>query len=83
MKTLNADGVEVEAWVETIKEGWGAHVCMSDLREATLEDIDKFKADKCDHSMEADRKEQLIFDKQGWPYDLRYCVVCGASLGLV
>jgi len=28
-------------------------------------------------------KHEIFHDRQGFPYDVRYCNICGASMGLV
>ena len=81
MKVKNKDGKKVKVFVEVVKHGVGNCVLMSDLREATKEDVIHFINTKCDHSK---MKEQLIYDDHSlWLYDFRYCVICGESLGTV
>ena len=74
MKTLNHKGVEVDAWIE-IQQGVG-----SELTEPTEADITKFKLRGCQHDKQL---EHLIYDEPGYLGDLRYCVVCGLSLGVI
>jgi len=52
---------------------------MSDVREATKEEIEKFKSLPCNHSS----KELLIYDVPGHLYDLRLCAVCDDLLGMI
>lgn len=55
------------------------HVMMSTLRKPTPEEIriaeELHAQGKCPHT--------IVYDKQGWMYDTRYCGTCGICLGLI
>ena len=80
MKYINNKGVEVEAFIEIVKERFGNIVTCADIREPTKEDIDRLKMVPCDHEH---CTEQLIYDVPMLMYDFRYCAICGADLGTV
>lgn len=80
MKTLNSRGKMVDAFVEEIIEGRGDHAGISNLHDASAEEIAQFKSKPCDHE---NATEALIYDEPSWLYDFRFCVVCGAGLGTV
>lgn len=52
---------------------------MSDVREATEEEIEKFKTSPCNHSS----TELLIYDVPGHIYNFRLCAVCDDLLGMI
>lgn len=51
----------------------------SDIREATEEEIQKFKANSCNHSS----TELLVYEKSSWLYNFMFCAVCDKFLGMV
>lgn len=50
----------------------------SEIILATEDMIQEFKSKPCNHDLRVDK---LIYDIEGWPYDLRYCGVCETFLG--
>ena len=67
-------------YIETILEGTYKNVLESDLREPTQHEVDVFKRNPCNHK---EGIEQLVYDIDCWCYQLRYCAICGISLGTV
>jgi len=64
-----------KVWFERKDGEWGTKLYpVSDEERANALDVFA-NTGKCD--------EHLVYDEPGWPYDLRYCWVCGAYLGLV
>lgn len=80
MKYIMKDGKEVDCFIETVTERCRDVVMCSEVSEATEKDIKLFKKTPCDHK---NQDKQLVYDDLGCIYDLRYCVVCGCSLGTV
>ncbi len=65
-------------WFEEVKErNWFNAVLMSNVRPATIEEVQEAYKNK------ANCQHQIIRDEAGWMYDFRFCVVCGQSLGTV
>jgi len=80
MKIELKNGKKVDAFIEVITEQYNGVVMCSTIKKPTKKDIEYFKNHLCNHGKQ---KEQLIYDEHGFMYDLRYCVVCGCSLGTV
>jgi hypothetical protein len=61
----------------TVRSG-STPIC-STVRPATSAEIAEALAlhqeGKCPHT--------IVRDEEGWPYDFRYCVTCGAGLGAI
>lgn len=53
--------------------------CSSEVREASKEEIAKFKNAICDHSA----TELLVYDTGSWLYDFRHCAVCDHLIGMI
>ncbi len=64
---------------EEVIERHGDQIVISNLHKATKEQIaaekDRHKKGKCEHT--------IIRDEEGWPYDVRFCVICNECLGLI
>jgi len=69
---------ERQLYVETVLDGVGSCVFMSNTRKATPEDILRFNSLPCAHDT---CKEQLVYDTPGFIWDFRYCAVCNTFLG--
>jgi hypothetical protein len=67
-------------YIEKVTKGNNGFFLCSELIPATEEDIKNFKNRPCEHSLHEDK---LIYDEPGWPYDFRYCGICGAFLGMI
>ncbi|MCK9442006.1 MAG: hypothetical protein M0Q13_11370 [Methanothrix sp.] len=80
MKTLLKNGKEEDVFIEIIKERLGHIILSSDIKEPTEEEIQLFLKNNCDH---INCKQQLVYDRDGWPYINRYCAVCNKYLGCV
>jgi hypothetical protein len=67
-------------FIEKVKlNSTGGFLCSS-VVEATEEQIKDFRNRPCNHSMSVDK---LIYDNPGYPYNARYCGVCGGFLDMV
>lgn len=67
-------------YIEKVKVDEKGFFVSSELVDATEKDIEEFKNKPCNHSLHVDK---LVYDLSGWPYDLRYCGICNASLGVI
>ena len=67
------------AFYEEVTERSGGQAIMSNIREATQAEVkqaeDLHKLGKCPHT--------IVEDEEGFAFDIRHCVTCGAGLGLI
>ncbi len=66
-------------YFEEVTERIGDTVIASTVREATEKEIETaillYEIGVCQH--------KIIYDVKDWPYDMRYCGICEAFIGLI
>ena len=76
----NEKGEEKDVFLETLKLSSYREILRMGISEPTKEQIQRLKKEKCRHQ---EQNEFLVFDELGFPYDLRFCFVCGRQIGTV
>lgn len=76
---LKNDRMQAGPWYEEVLKQIDGHVLQSNIRVATVEEIEQakelHKQGKCPHT--------IVIDEYGWLYDMRSCYTCGKGLGIV
>lgn len=71
---------EHKLFIEKVTCGSNGHFLYSEVIPTTLEMIEEFRSKPCNHSLDVDK---LCYDTLGWPYNSRYCGICGEFLGRI
>lgn len=72
--------MENKLYIEKVKLDSDGNFISSNLIVPTIEQINEFKSNKCNHDLRVDK---LIYDVMGSPYDLRFCAVCNTCIGAI
>ena len=72
-------------WIEIPTDFFDGETLTSELRKPSREEYDfacaSFK--QTGNCTCGKGNPQFIRDEESWPYDMRYCAVCGRGLGMV